>query len=290
MLSCTSSNAVSVPGSCCRFSATHEPAVRARRYPSDTTDAQWAVIDPLLPDPGCTLGRGGRWEKHCRRLVVDAIFYVTDNGIKWRALPADFPPWSTVFKRFQAWARSGAVARMLSAVNDRVRQAAGRVAAPSAAIIDSQSIRAAETVRRRSRGWDAGKKVNGRKRHIAVDTLGLLLAILVTPASTQDRAAAPRLLRLLRATGARLRHVWADGGYTGHPINDAQQLGLRMQIVQRLHTHRFTVLPRRWVVERTLAWITRHRRCARDYERHPTHHTAFVQWAMIRIHTRRLTQ
>jgi transposase len=277
-------------GSCCRFSTTHEPAVRARRYPSDTTDAQWAVIDPLLPDPGCTQGRGGRWEKHCRRQVVDAIFYVTDNGIKWRALPADFPPWSTVYKRFQAWARCGAVAALLGAVNDRVRRAAGRVAAPSAAIIDSQSVRAAETVRKHSRGWDAGKKVNGRKRHIAVDTMGLLLAVLVTPASTQDRAAAPRLLRLLRATGRRLRHVWADGGYTGHSIDDARKLGLRMQIVQRLHTHTFTVLPRRWVVERTLAWITRHRRCARDYERHPTHHTAFTQWAMIRIHTRRLTR
>ncbi|WP_424190184.1 transposase [Actinokineospora sp. G85] len=125
---------------------------------------------------------------------------------------------------------------------------------------------------------------------MAVDTLGLLLAILVTPASTQDRAAAPRLPRKLRATSARPRHVWADGGYTGHPIDDAHKPGLRMQIVQRLHTHTLTVVPRRWVVERTLAWITRHRRCARDHERHPTHHAASACWAMIRILTRRLTK
>jgi transposase len=290
LLSCRTRRAGSGSGSCCRFSATHEPTVRIQRYPTDTTDAQWAVIDPLLPDPNWAKGRGGRREKHCRRMIVDAIFYVTDNGIKWRALPSDFPPWSTVYKRFRAWARSGAVARVMGAVNDRVRLAAGRCAAPSAAVIDSQSLRAAETVRRHSRGWDAGKKVNGRKRHIAVDTIGLLLAVVVTPASAQDRAVAPRLLTALRATSARLRHVWADGGYTGHPINDAQQLGLTMQIIQRLHTNTFTVLPRRWVVERTLAWITRHRRCARDYERHPTHHATYVHWAMIRILTRRLTQ
>ena len=193
---------------------------RAVRYPSDVTDAQWAELDPLLPDPACLAGRGGRWEKHCRRLIVDAIGYVVDNGIKWRALPADFPPWQTVYKRFAAWEKVGASQRLLDALRDRVRLAEGRVAAPSAAVMDSQSVRAAETVGRAARGWDGGKKVAGRKRHIVVDTPGLLVAVLVTPASTQDRVAARSLLRRLRdIAGGRVSSVWADGGCTG-PLLD----------------------------------------------------------------------
>jgi transposase len=154
-------------------------------YPTDVTDAQWAVIDRLLPDPAWMTGRGGRREKHCRRLIVDAILYVVDNGIKWRALPADFPPWPTVYKRFVAWEKAGATHLLLAGLGEQVRLTQGRVPTPSAAVIDSQSVRAASTVSRTSRGYDAGKKVNGRKRHIAVDTLGLLLAVLVTPASTR---------------------------------------------------------------------------------------------------------
>ncbi|MEV1121258.1 IS5 family transposase [Actinosynnema sp. NPDC049800] len=172
---------------CCRLAASHQPTRRTRWYP---TDAQWAELDPLLPDPTCPAGRGGRWEKHCRRVIVDAILYVVDNGIKWRALPADFPPWPTVHKRFAAWERVGASQRLLDGLRDRVRLAEGRVAAPSAAVMDSQSVRAAETVGRATRGWDGGNKVAGRKRHIVVHTTGLSLAVLVTPASTQDRVAA----------------------------------------------------------------------------------------------------
>ena len=129
---------------------------RGRRYPSDTTDAQWAAIDPLLPDPAWLAGKGGRREVHCRRAIVDAIFYVVDNGIKWRALPGDFPPWSTVYNYFAAWEAAGVTQDVLDALRDRVRLAEGRVAAPSAAIIDSQSVKAAETVGRSSRGFDAG--------------------------------------------------------------------------------------------------------------------------------------
>jgi transposase len=260
-----------------------------RRYPSDTTDAQWALLDALLPDPAWLAGKGGRREKHCRRHVVDAILYVVDNGIKWRALPADFPPWSTVYKRFAAWEKAGATGRLVDGLRDRARLAAGRVAAPSAAIIDSQSVRAAETVGHATRGYDAGKKVNGRKRHIAVDTLGLLLTVLVTPASTQDRVAARCLLRRLRAGGTRARLVWADGGYTGTLLDRARTtLALVVEIVKRSDLPGFTVLPRRWVVERTPARITGHRRCVRDYERLPHHHEAMVRWAMIRITSRRL--
>ena len=161
MLSCpTAAGGVSTGVSCCRLAASYQPARRARVYPSDVTDAQWAVIDRLLPDPAWMTGRGGRREKHCRRVIVDAILYVVDNGIKWRALPADFPPWPTVYKRFTAWEKAGATQSLLAGLGERVRVAEGRVPAPSAAVIDSQSVRAASTVGRTSRGYDAGKKVN----------------------------------------------------------------------------------------------------------------------------------
>jgi transposase len=293
LLSCPiPAGGVTTGAPCCRLAASHQPVRRERRYPTDITDAQWAELDPLLPDPAWLAGRGGRREKHCRRVVVDAILYVVDNGIKWRALPADFPPWPTVYKRFALWEKAGASQRVLDALRDRVRLVAGRVAAPSAAIIDSQSVRAAETVGRATRGYDAGKKVQGRKRHIVVDTMGLLVAVLVTPASTQDRVAAHCLLRRLRATaGERVRLVWADGGYTGTLLDWARTtLGLVVEIVKRPDLPHFTVLPRRWVVERTLAWITGHRRCVRDYERLRHHHEAMVRWSMIRITSRRLTQ
>ncbi|PSL52463.1 transposase [Saccharothrix carnea] len=166
------------------------------------------------------------------------------------------------------------------------------MAAPSAAVMDSQSVRAAATVGRATRGWDGGKKVAGRKRHIVVDTLVLLVAVLVTPASAQDRVAARSLLRRMRATaGKRAVLVWADGGYTGPLIERARRvLGLAMEIVQRQQVPYFTVLPRGWVVEGTLAWITGHRHCVRDYERLRHHYEAMVRWSMIRISSRRLTQ
>jgi transposase len=225
-------------------------------------------------------------------VIVDAILYVVDNGIRWRALPADFPPWPTVYKRFALWEKAGATQRLLDGLRDRVRLAEGRAAAPSAAVMDSQSVRAAETVGRATRGWDGGKKVAGRKRHIVVDTMGLLLAVLVTPAPTQDRVASRSLLRRLRDTaGWRVALVWADGGYTGPLLDRASAtLGLVVGIVKRPDLPYFTVLPRRWVVERTLAWITGHRRCVRDYERLRHHHEAMVRWSMIRIISRRLTQ
>lgn len=294
MLSCTTHDPDTAPESdCCRLAPFHRDTtlIRTHRYPSDTTDAQWAVIDPLLPDPAWLAGQGGRPETHCRRVIVDAIFYVVDNGIKWRALPGDFPPWSTVYNYFAAWEAAGITQRVLDDLRDRVRLAEGRTAEPTAAIIDSQSVKAAETVARSSRGYDAGKKINGRKRHIAVDTLGLLLCVLVTAASTQDRDGARPLLTLLAASCERVRLVWADGGYAGKLLDWAvTTVKIAVTIVKRTDDVRgFQVLPRRWVVERTLGWITGHRRCVRDYERLPQHHEAMVRWSMIRITSRRLT-
>jgi transposase len=256
------------------------------------TDAQWAVIDPLLPDPAWLGARGGRRESHCRRQIVDAIFYVVDNGIKWRALPADFPPWSTVYNYFAAWEKAGISAAVLDGLRDRVRLAEGRFAAPSAAVIDSASVKAAETVGAASRGYDAGKKINGRKRHVAVDTRGLLLCVLVTAASVQDRDGAKPLLERLCGSFRRIGLIWADGGYAGKLLDWAhQKFNITLQIVKRTEEMSgFVVLPRRWVVERTLAWIARHRRCVRDYERLPVHHEAMVRWSMIRITSRRLAK
>jgi putative transposase len=222
--------------------------------------------------------------------VVDAIRYLVHNGCVWRALPADFPPWRTVYGFFARWAADGTLDRVHDALRDQVRVAAGR-RQPSAAVIDSQSVRAAETVPRASRGYDAGKGVNGRKRHIAVDTLGLLLVVLVTAASVQDRDAARPLLWRLRVTQRRIRLVWADAGYAGKLVVwAAAALGLRVDITRRRLAHAFEVLPRRWVVERTFAWISRHRRTVRDYERLRDHHRAMVTWAMTTVMTRRLAR
>lgn len=256
------------------------------------SDRQWAVIDPLLPDPASLQGGGGRPEEHCRRDIVDAIFYLVDNGNKWRALPTDFPPWQTVYRYLAAWQKQGITQRMLDSLRDRVRLRADRTAEPSAAVIDSASVKAAATVAKDSRGFDAGKKINGRKRHIAVDTLGLLLCVVVTAASVQDRDGAKPLLNTLSRRHRRVAMIWADGGYAGKLLTWAKDtLNIAVTIVKRSDDVRgFHVLPRRWVVERTLAWIVQHRRCARDYERLQSHHETMVRWTQIRLMSKRLAQ
>lgn len=182
--------------------------------------------------------------------------------------------------------------RVLDALRDRARLAGGRAAQPSAAIIDSQSVRAAETAGSGSRGFDADTKVNGRKRHLAVDTTGLLLTVMATAASVQDRDAAKPLLARLARSCRRLQLVWADGGYAGKLVTWTREtLNLVLRVVKRPDdASGFVVLPRRWAVERSLAWITRHRRCARDYERLPEHHETMTRWAMVRITSRRLAR
>jgi len=265
------------------------PRGRRRRYPSDMSDAEWALIAPLLPVPAWATGRGGRPEKHCRRAVVDAIRYVVHNGCVWRALPADFPPWRTVYGLYLRWNTCGAVTALHGALREQARQAMGRHATPTAAVIDSQSIRGAPTVPRASRGWDNAKKINGRKRHIAVDTSGLLLGVVITAASVQDRDAARPLLWNTHRACRGVRLVWADAGYhAGKLATWATALKMTLQIVARHDPHTFQVLPRRWVVERTFAWISKHRRTTRDYEHLPASHEAMILWAMIALMTRRL--
>ncbi|WP_246023552.1 IS5 family transposase [Nocardia yunnanensis] len=276
----------------CRFGhGTSRPA-RVRHYTSDTSDAQWAVLAALMPWPVWLDGAGGRPEEYCRRQIVDAIFYLADNGCKWRNLPADFPPWHTVYDAFTRWWAGGDVTAIHADLREACRNAAGRDFDPSAAVIDSQSIRAAETVGAATRGFDAGKKVAGRKRHVIVDCLGLLLVVLVTGANTQDRDGARPALARLRDLFDTVSLVWADGAYAGVLVDWAKSvLALTIQIVRRSdHVSGFVVIPRRWVVERTLAWICLRRRCVRDYERLPEHHEAMVTWAMILLMSRRLAR
>lgn len=262
-------------------------------YPSSSiTDAQWAVLTPLLPPPGNTAGRGGRPEKHSRRRILDAIFYLVRGGIAWAQLPGDFPPYQTVYGIFGRWAKAGVWHRVHDALRDLVRVHAGRDPLPTAAIIDSQTVRGADTVPTISAGYDAGKKTKGRKRHIATDTMGLILTVVITAAHIQDRDAAHRLLAALRARYSTVSHIWADGGYTGRLVRWAKNvLSFTVDIVKRTDPiPGFLVLPRRWVVERTFGWISKHRRCVRDYETLPEHHEAMVYIAMIMTMSRRLAR
>ena len=235
---------------------------------------------------------GGRPEKHSRRAIVDAILYVVRAGCSWRQLPADFPPWQTVYWYFNQWEQARVTEKILPVVRAHLRVQEGRNPEPSAGLIDSQSVKGADTVGRDTRGYDAGKKINGRKRHIVVDTCGLLLVVLVTGANVQDRDAARLLLWALHTCFPTIKLLWADGGYSGQLVAwAANTLGLAVEIVRKLAGQvGFQVLPRRWVVERTFAWINRCRRTVRDYERLPAHHAAMVQWAMVIIMTRRLAR
>ena len=235
-------------------------------------------------------GRRGRPRIWTRRRIIEAILYLDRTGCAWRYLPADFPPWQTVYSYFAAWRDDGTLARLHAGLRAQARAAAGRAAQPTAAVIDSQSVRAADTVPRASRGWDNAKKVNGRKRHIAVDTTGLVLDVVITAASVQDRLGARPLLWNTHRACRGVRLVWADAGYTGKLSAWAAAMKMTLQVVSKRNPHAFEVLPRRWVVERTFAWLSKHRRTVRDYEHLPASHEAMILWAMIALMTRRLAQ
>lgn len=258
-----------------------------RRYPSDLTDDQWALIEPLLPPhPGV-----GRTEKHPRRALVNAILYVLRTGCAWRQLPCDFPPWQTVYWHFRRWNADGTLDFAHDELRAQVRAADGRDPDATGGIVDAQSVKGADTVGAATRGFDAGKKCNGRKRHVVVDTLGLLLVVYVTAASVQDRDGGRRLLDRLRYAVPSVAHVFADGGYAGRLVAWAQQVaGVVIEVVRKPADQRgFAVLPRRWVVERTFAWLVRCRRLDHDYERTVEHAEAMIKWAMVGLMTRRLS-
>jgi putative transposase len=261
-----------------------DPRPPRQPYPSDLTEAQWKRLEPLLPPaPG-----GGRPRLIDPREVVNAILYVDRNGCAWRALPHDFPPEGTVRGYFHAWRRSGVWERILDTLRQRVRQHEGKADEPTAAIIDSQSIKGSRTSG--LRGYDAGKKVKGTKRHLLVDTLGLLLCVVVHAAHIQDRDGAKLVFARAKAKCAGIRLVWADGGYTGKLIGWLWQLcGWVLEIVKRNEAVKgWQLLPRRWVVERTISWLNGYRRLSRDYEYWPETSEAFIQIAMIHLMLHRL--
>jgi transposase len=257
-----------------------------RRYETDLTNEQWALVEPLLPPRS----KDGRRPRHEYRDIVDAILYVVRTGCAWRHLPSDFPPWQTVFGYFTRWRKDGVVAAIHDRLRDAVRDEAARDPMASAGIVDAQSVKGSATVSAASRGYDAGKKVNGRKRHIVVDTLGLLIVVMVTTAAVQDRDGGRRVLDRAKIDMPSLAQVWADGGYAGKLVGFAQTVcRIVVEIVKKpAGQSTFQVLPRRWVVERTLAWISACRRLDHDYERLPEHSEAMVHWSMIGIMVRRL--
>ena len=255
-------------------------------YPSDLTNAEWQWIKDLIPgETG-----GGRHRDTDMRQVVNGILYLLRSGCSWRMLPKDFPPYTTVHEYYTRWRKDGTVIRIHDALRRQVRTEAGRDPEPSAGVIDSQSAKTTEVGG--EHGYDAGKKINGRKRHLLVDTMGLVLMVVVHPANIQDRDGARLLLAKAKGLFPRLQRIWADGGYAGKLIGWVQErCAWVLEIIKRNDAVKgFKLLPRRWVVERTFGWLGRYRRLSKDYERLPESSEAMVYWAMTRLMIRRLAR
>jgi transposase len=265
-------------------------ALHARKglsLPTDLTEAEWAVLEPLLP-PALPGGRPRKWPL---RRIVEAMLYLLRGGLPWRMLPPGFPPATTVQRYFYAWRDSGVLQTINHYLLMDVRVAEGREASPSAGVIDSQSVKTTESGG--IRGYGAGKKIKGRKRHILTDTCGYLVHAVVHAADTQDRDGAPLVLAAIIRRFPWLRYVFADGGYAGDKLKDAlARIGKwTLEIIKRSDAAKgFELLPRRWVVERTFAWLNRNRRLAKDFERTIESTTAWLFLASVQLLTRRFAR
>jgi putative transposase len=258
-----------------------------RRYPTDLTDEQWALIEPLLPPAK----HGGRPRTVDLRLVLDTIFYLTKTGCQWAMLPRDLAKRSTANDYFSAWKADGTWQAVLDALRRQVRVAAGHEPEPRKAAIDSQTVKGSEAGG--PRGYDGGKKVNGRKRHLVVDSLGLLLVVLVTAANADDGTTAPQVLRRLTPEHrSRLDEIRGDGKYNNRTLAGylaREQVSYRVTVVERpAGVQGLVQLPYRWVIERTNAWTGKYRRNSKDYERTTSSSEALVKVAMIHLMLRRL--
>jgi transposase len=234
----------------------------------------------------------GRPMGHDLRAMCDAVAYVARNGIEWRALPVDFPPWDSVYAFYERWNKRGLPQQLAGRLRDRLRERQGRAKEPTACIIDSQIVKCADTVPAATSGYHGGKKIKGRGRHLVVDTEGWPLALAVTAASASDKAGAKLVVSRLILLVTTLQVMWADACYDGKPLRDwmNKTAGITLDIVKRTSPHTFQVVRRRWVVERTFGWLMRYRRLARDYERTVAHHEAMIYWATVFIMTKRLTR
>ncbi|MGW0902949.1 IS5 family transposase [Streptomyces sp. NPDC002853] len=260
----------------------------------DLSDARWELIGPTLSTWRAERrGKGldiGRPPEHDLRRIMDAILYVDRTGIAWRYLPHDFAPWEMIYGYFAAWQKEGVFGQLNGLLRRLDREAEGRDAEPTACVLDTQSVKTSANVPAAGQGIDAGKKIAGRKRHIGVDTLGLLLAVWVTAASVSDNVGGMHLMSHIAATHPRVTKAWA--GYRTKAIDHGARLGIDVEVIQRApRIQGFKVIPRRWVVERTFGWLMYHRRLARDYETHPPNRSeAIIHVAMIDLISRRLTR
>jgi transposase len=254
-------------------------------YDTSLTDEQWALIEPMVP-PAKKLGR----PRTDPRRILDAVLYVVKSGIQWRLLPHDFPCWKTVYHVFRKWALNHTWEALNARLRAQVRALAGKRSRPTAAILDSQSVKS--DPHGGAVGYDAAKRIKGRKRHLLVDTLGLILGIHVTAADVPEREGAQGLLERTLLWFTWLRLLWVDSGYAGPNFADwVQNLRPKLEVTVVKRTDNlsgFKVLPRRWVVERTFGWLMRHRRLVRDYETSESSAEAWVYITMIRIQIRRL--
>jgi transposase len=257
------------------------------RYASDLTDEEWALIEPHVP----AASKRGRPREVDLRKIMEAILYMASTGCQWRAIPTEFPPYSTVQGYFYAWSHGGLLAQINHLLVTALREKVGREASPTSGVIDSQSVKTTESGG--PRGFDAGKKIKGRKRHIVTDTEGAMVGLVVHPADIQDRDGAPMVLASIRSLYPWMRHIFADAGYAGNKLRTAlASLGdWTIEVIKRSDAAQgFELLPRRWVVERTFAWLGRCRRLAKDFEATIESAMAWIFVAHIRRLTRRLVR